>query len=54
MMPDFLHIVPVRHDTMLYGILQGEDATLGLSFVVHKVVLLTDAYIDALEMKSES
>ena len=31
--PDLLHIVPVGNDTVLNGVLKGEDTTLGLGFV---------------------
>ena len=32
-MPDFLHVVPVGHDTVLNWVLQGENTTLGLRLV---------------------
>ena len=32
-MPDLFHIIPVSNDTVLDGVLEGEDTTLGLSFV---------------------
>jgi len=38
--PNLLHIVPVRNDSVLDGILQGEDTSLGLSFVADIRVLL--------------
>ena len=31
--PDLLHIVPVGDDTVLDGVLEGEDTSLGLGFV---------------------
>ena len=31
--PDLLHVVPVGHDTVLDGVLEGKDTTLGLSLV---------------------
>ena len=39
-MPDLLHVVPVGDDTVLDGVLQGEDTSLGLSFVSDVGVLL--------------
>merc|ERR1719305_988627 len=32
-MPDLLHIVPVGDDSVLNGVLQGEDTSLGLGLV---------------------
>ena len=32
-MPDFLHVIPVGDDTMLDGVLEGEDTTFRLSLV---------------------
>merc|ERR1711992_466763 len=32
-MPDLLHIIPVGDDTVFNGVLQGEDTSLGLSFI---------------------
>ena len=32
-MPDFLHVVPVGDNSVLNGIFQGEDTTLGLGFI---------------------
>ena len=31
--PDFLHVVPVGDDTVLNGVLEGEDTSLGLGFI---------------------
>ena len=31
--PDLLHIIPVGDDTVLDGVLQSEDTTLGLGFI---------------------
>merc|ERR1712242_355778 len=39
--PDLLHIVPVGDDTVLNGVLQGEDTPLGLSLVSNIGVLLS-------------
>ena len=32
-MPDLLHVVPVGDNTVLNGVLQGEDTSLGLSLI---------------------
>jgi hypothetical protein len=32
-MPDLLHIIPVVNDTVIDGILEGEDTSLGLSLI---------------------
>ena len=39
--PDLLHVIPVGDNTVLDGVLQGEDTTLGLRFVTDVRVLLT-------------
>ena len=41
MVPDLLHVVPVGDDTMLDGVLEGEDTTLGLGLVTDVGVLLS-------------
>merc|ERR1711896_95911 len=33
MMPDLLHIIPVGDDTVLNGVLEGEDTPLGLGLI---------------------
>ena len=38
-MPDLLHIIPVGDDTVLNGVLQGEDTTLGLGLISNEGVL---------------
>ena len=38
-MPDLLHIIPVGDDTVLDGVLQGEDTTLGLGLISNEGVL---------------
>merc|ERR1719300_1465776 len=43
-MPDLLHVVPVGHDAVLDGVLEGEDASLGLGLVPNVGVLLTHAH----------
>ena len=35
-MPDLLHVIPVGDDTVFDGVLEGEDTTLGLSFVTEE------------------
>merc|ERR1719414_25789 len=42
-MPDLFHVVPVGNDSMLDGVLQGKDTSLGLSLVADVRVLLTHA-----------
>merc|ERR1712212_931050 len=39
-MPDPLHIIPVGDDTVFNGVLQGEDTSLGLSFISNIGILL--------------
>ena len=46
--PDLLHVVPVGHDSVLNGVLQGEDTSLGLGLVPHVRVLLAHAHHHAL------
>merc|ERR1719289_304881 len=38
--PDLLHVIPVGDDTVLNGVLQGEDTSLGLGFVSNIGILL--------------
>merc|ERR1712223_54219 len=40
-MPDLLHIIPVGDDTVFNRVLQGEDTSLGLSFITDIGILLT-------------
>ncbi len=46
-MPDLLHVVPVGHDSVLNGVLEGQDASLGLSLIAYVGVLLAHADHDA-------
>uniref|UniRef100_A0A1Y1KA12 Uncharacterized protein n=1 Tax=Photinus pyralis TaxID=7054 RepID=A0A1Y1KA12_PHOPY len=46
--PDLLHVVPVGDNTVLNGVSQGEDTTLGLSLVTDVRVLLTHTNHDAM------
>merc|ERR1712165_141642 len=39
-MPDLFHVVPVGDNTVLNGVFQGKDTSLGLSFITHIGVLL--------------
>ena len=47
-MPDLLHVVPVCDDTMLDGVLQGEDTPLALCLVTNIAVLLSHTDHDTL------
>jgi len=47
-MPDLLHVVPVGDDSVLNGVLQGEDTPLGLGLVSNIGVLLTHTDHDTL------
>merc|ERR1712026_419931 len=40
-MPDLLHVIPVGHDAVLNGVLQGEDTSLGLGLVSNIGILLS-------------
>ena len=51
MMPDLLHVVPVCDDTVLDGVLEGEDTSLALGLVTNVAVLLTHADHDTLSNK---
>merc|ERR1719447_361300 len=46
--PDLLHVVPVGDDSVLHGVLEGEDTPLGLSLVTYIGVLLSHAHHDSL------
>lgn len=50
-MPDLLHIVPVGDDTVLDGVSEGEDTTLGLGLITDVGVLLTHTNHDAVGRK---
>merc|ERR1712127_178896 len=47
-MPDLLHIIPVGDDTMFNGVFQGEDTSLGLSFISNIGILLSHTDHDTL------
>merc|ERR1712168_321441 len=47
-MPDLLHIIPVGDDTVFNGVLQGEDTSLGLSFITDIGILLSHTDHDTL------
>merc|ERR1712098_93197 len=46
--PDLLHVVPVGDDSVLHGVLEGEDTPLGLSLVTYIGILLSHAHHDSL------
>merc|ERR1719346_943868 len=39
--PDLLHVIPVGDDTVLNGVFQGEDTSLGLSLISNIGILLS-------------
>merc|ERR1711892_1032072 len=39
--PDLLHIIPVGDDSVLNGVLEGKDTSLGLSFISNIGILLS-------------
>merc|ERR1719429_949669 len=47
-MPDLFHIIPVGDDTVFNGVFQGEDTSLGLSFITNIGILLTHTDHDTL------
>merc|ERR550534_215714 len=47
-MPDLLHIIPVGDDTVFNGVFQGEDTSLGLSFISNIGILLSHTDHDTL------
>merc|ERR1712061_852984 len=47
-MPDLLHIIPVGDDSVLHGVLQGEDTSLGLGLVTDIGILLSHTDHDSL------
>ncbi|KGL74163.1 hypothetical protein N309_15114, partial [Tinamus guttatus] len=51
-MPDFLHVIPVGDNTMLNGVLQGENSSLALGLITHIAVLLSHANHDTLGKKA--
>jgi hypothetical protein len=44
--PDLLHIVPVGDNTVLNGVLEGQDTTLGLSLISDIAVLVSHTQHD--------
>merc|ERR1712158_142642 len=46
--PDLLHIIPVGDDTVFNGVFQGEDTSLGLSFISNIGILLSHTDHDTL------
>merc|ERR1719464_745066 len=47
-MPDLFHVIPVGDDTMLNGILQGENTSLGLSLISDIGIFLAHTNHDTL------
>ena len=47
--PDLLHVIPVGDNTMLNGVLEGQDSTLALSLVSHIAVFLAHTHHHTLE-----
>merc|ERR1719436_1812594 len=47
-MPDLLHIVPVGDDTMLNGVFEGQDTSLGLSLISNIGIFLAHTNHDTL------
>jgi hypothetical protein len=47
-MPDLFHIIPVGDDTVFNGVLEGQDTSLGLSFITDIRVLLAHTDHDTL------
>jgi hypothetical protein len=45
--PDLFHVIPVGHDAVLDGVLEGEDTTLGPGLVADVGVLLVHANHDS-------
>merc|ERR1712147_583783 len=39
--PDLLHVIPVSDDSVLNGVLEGKDTSLGLCFISHIGILLS-------------
>jgi hypothetical protein len=50
-MPDLLHIIPVGDDSVFNRVLQGEDTSLGLSFISNIGIFLSHTNHDTLESK---
>jgi hypothetical protein len=47
-MPDLFHVIPVGDDSVLNGVFQSEDTSLGLSLITYIAVLLTHTDHDTL------
>merc|ERR1719516_254127 len=47
-MPDLLHVIPVGDDSVLNGVLKGEDTSLGLSLISNIGILLSHTDHDTL------
>jgi len=53
-MPDLLHVIPVGHNTVLDGVLQGEDTSLGLSLITNVGILLIHTNHDTRVLRSSN
>ena len=51
-MPDLFHIIPVRHDTVLDGVSEGQDTTLGLGLITDIGVFLAHTDHDTMMTRS--
>jgi hypothetical protein len=47
MMPDLLHVIPVGNDTVLNGVFQGQNTSLGLGFISDIRILLSHSDHDS-------
>jgi len=52
--PDLLHIIPVGDNTVLNGVLEGQDTALGLGLVSDVGILLVHAYHDSRVLRSSN
>mmetsp|Transcript_20460 Transcript_20460/g.52145 ORF Transcript_20460/g.52145 Transcript_20460/m.52145 type:complete len:436 (-) Transcript_20460:8-1315(-) len=50
--PDLLHVIPVRDNAMLNGVLQGQHSALALRLVTHVALLLVHAHHDAWHLRT--
>lgn len=51
-MPDLLHVIPVGNDTVLDGVLEGQDTTLGLGLITDISILLVHTDHDSRVLRS--
>merc|ERR1719198_2927558 len=50
--PNLLHVVPIRHDAMLDGILQGQYTSLALRLVTNIAIFLVHSDHDAWHLRA--